>query len=244
MKRRLMVLWTSLATLAGVVALAYLGTRECGVLDVAFGLSGCTGSHTIKGVSTLGSTLARDGEGHLVVLGNDYEDVHGSRDYRVTTRVVRIDWTQGREVERVSFPSFGRIDQMQLSPDGDTIAVVCNTIYACNLLSPSDQRNARYPTQLALLNRDGSVAWHASVSTDDARPNSEGRSFDLAFAEDGQAVVAGNLAFATGDGVPLFGTLPPAVSVNATINAIDQIQLAGAPRRLDLPDHYILSTAE
>ncbi|MFN7089003.1 MAG: hypothetical protein ACK4P4_00365 [Allorhizobium sp.] len=236
MKRRLVVLSTSLAALA---VLAYLGTRECGFLDTALGLSGCTGSRTIKGVSTLGRTLARDGDGHLVVLGSDYEDVHGSRNYRVTTRVVRIDWAKSREVQRVSFPSFGRIDQMQISPDGDTIAVTCNTIYVCDLLSSADQRNAQYPTQLALLNRDGSIAWHASISTDDARPNSEGRAFDLAFAEDGQAVIAGNLAFAIGDGTPLAGTPPPAVSVNASINATDRIELAGAPRMLDLPDHYI-----
>ncbi|EKF61543.1 hypothetical protein QWE_00025 [Agrobacterium albertimagni AOL15] len=239
MKRRLMVLSTGLAAFAALAALTYWGTRECGFFDTALGLSGCTGSRTIAGVSTLASTLARDTDGYLVVLGNKYEDVPGSRNYRVTTQVVRIDWAQGREVERVSFPAFGRIDQMQISPDGETIAVTCNTIYVCDLLSSADQRDALYSTQLALLNRDGSIVWHASVPMEDARPNSEGRSFDLAFAEDGQAVVAGAVAFAISDGAPLRGALPPAVSSNATINATDQIELAGAPRMLDLPDHYI-----
>lgn len=238
MKRRLMFLSTSLAAFAALAALTYWGTRECGFFDTALGLSGCTGSRTIAGVSTLASTLARGGDGYLVVLGNAYEDLPGSRNYRVTTQVVRIDWAQGREVERVSFPAFGRIDQMQISPDGETIAVTCSTIYVCDLLSSADQRDAR-STQLALLNRDGSIAWHASVPMDDARPNSEGRSFDLAFAENGQAVVAGNMAFTISDGAPLDGPLPPAVSSNRTIDATDQIELAGAPRMLDLPDHYI-----
>ena len=239
MKRRLMFLSTSLVALAGLAALTYLGSRECGFLDTAFGLSGCTASRKVSGVSTLGSTLAIDRDGHLVVLGNRYENKPGSRNYQMTTQVVRIDWTKGREVERVSFDAFGRIDQMQVSPDGDTIAVTCNTIYVCDLLSSSERRDAEEPTQLALLNRDGSIVWHASVPTDRARPNSEGRSFDLAFAEDGQAVIAGNLAFAVGDGAPLGGTRPPAVPVNATISATDRIELGGVPRMLDLPEGFI-----
>ncbi|MGE8106645.1 hypothetical protein ACQKP1_23435 [Allorhizobium sp. NPDC080224] len=239
MKRRMMVLLTSLVALAGLAALTYLGSRECRFLDTVFGSSGCTASLKVSGVSTLGSTLARDRDGHLVVLGNRYEDMQGSRNYQITTQVVRIDWAKGREVERVSFNAFGRIDQMQLSPDGNTIAVTCNTIYVCDLLSSSERRGAEEPSQLALLNRDGSIVWHASVPTDRARPNSEGRAFDLAFAEDGQAVLAGNLAFAVGDGAPLGGTRPPTAPVNATISATDRIELAGAPRMLDLPDGYI-----
>ena len=239
MKWRLMMLSTSLAALLGLAALTYLGSRECGFLDTALEMSGCTGRLKVSGVSTLGSTLARDGDGQLVVLGDTYLERQGSRNLQVSTQVVRIDWAQRREIERLSFPSFGRIDQMQISPEGGMLAVTCNTIYVCDLLPSSERHAARNATQLALLNRDGSMVWHASVPTDRARPNSEGRSFDLGFAKDGQAVLAGNLAFAVRDGTPLSGASSPTASVNATINATDRIELAGLPRMLDLPDRYI-----
>lgn len=117
--------------------------------------------------------------------------------------------------------------------------MTCNTIYVCDLLSSTERSDARYPTQLALLNRDGSIAWHASVPSDNARPNSEGRAFDLAFTQDGQAIVAGPMAFASDDGARVSGVRPVPLSANATIEATDQVQLAGAVQMLDLPDRYI-----
>jgi len=55
---------TGAAALAGLATLVHSGTRECGFIDTVIGLSGCTASRTIAGVSTLGSTLARDDDGH------------------------------------------------------------------------------------------------------------------------------------------------------------------------------------
>jgi hypothetical protein len=81
----------------------------------------------------------------------------------------------------------------------------------------SDRRNEVY---LAASER-GATIRDRSDPTDDARPNSEGRSFDLAFAENGRAVIAGNLAFAISDGAPIDGTPPSTVFVNTTINATD-----------------------
>lgn len=234
-------LWIGFALVAalGLGSLAFAQTRECGAIDIAFGWSGCTASMTIGRVASLGSTMAWDDNGDLVVLGNDYVQSRQRNRYDVTTQLVRVDWSGRREIGRIALPPIGRVDQLQLSPVDDTMMVSCNAIYVCNLLLSSERRDNRHPTQLALLNADGSIAWTAFVMKEGTQPSSEGRAFDLAFSADGAQVLAGPIAFAVEDGAETPRGTAEAATNQVTILASDVMELAGAERSLDLPEDYI-----
>lgn len=237
--KRLWIGFAALVAAMGLGALVFAQTRECGAIDIAFGWSGCTGSLTIGGVASLGSTIAWDDNGDLMVLGTEYGQSSQRNRFDVTTQLVWVDWAGRRETRRIALPAIGRFDQLQLSPVDDTFAVSCNTIYVCDLLSSTERRDNRNPSQLALLGAEGSILWTGFVATDGTQPSSEGRAFDLSFSADGAQVLAGSVAFAVGDGAETPRGAAEAATDQATILASDVIEIAGAERSLDLPDDYV-----
>lgn len=65
--------------LSGMAALAiYTGFEGCRWLDRLLGRSGCVARYHVADMSSIGSTLALDGEGTLVVAGVDYRSVSHS----------------------------------------------------------------------------------------------------------------------------------------------------------------------
>ena len=239
MKRMTMAVGCGVAAVAGLAALAHVGTRECGFIDIWLGLSGCTASLTVADIAITGSTLALDRDGHLVMLGNRYAETPRSNQMKLTTHVVRIDWRTGREVTRMEPPFLGRIDQLQLPPDGDSMAIACNASYTCELLEYGQDSDNDYPAALALLDGDGAIAWSGFAPRRTNQPSSEGRAFDLGFSADGMAVVAGDAGFVAADGSALDGPMPVSASANATLLTDQQIELAGAVQSLDLPDGFV-----
>jgi len=237
MKKSLALTAIGLAIVAS--GAVYIGLGACGWLDRYLGRSGCLGSYTIANLSSLGSTMAVDRDGRLIVAGGDHRasaaDASRSQPH---PQVVTLDLANGNELDRVPLDFSGLPDQLRLSPVDDHIAVTCNSIYVCDLADPPPGAEYAGASLLGLFAPDGALAWSQVITRDIAQPSAEGRAFDLAFAEDGATVVAGPVAFATADGTPREDS-PPAMLQSFAVDSADSITVAGVPRPLGLPEGYV-----
>ncbi|MHA6732118.1 hypothetical protein [Devosia sp. A369] len=226
--------------LVGGVWAGFDGFKECGWLDRWLDRSGCVDSFNVNNLASLGSTMLVDREGRLVIAGVQYGEASRSgRELSTVSQIVIFDPASGTEIERMSVQFNGRPDQLQLSPTEDLFVLTCSSIYTCDLADTPSGGKYSGAAQIAVLDRQGQFVWRVAVPRDIAQPSPEGRAFDLAFADDGAAVVAGPVAFATSDGALLTDAVLAVAPHGMAVDSADIIVIAGAPRDLHLPPDYI-----